>query len=331
MRQQILVTGATGFIGRALSLNLLRAGYEVRGTSRDLGRTPREESAYPVGLEWVVLHDQSTEGELAQILEGVQVVIHLAARVHIIVGSASDQSGELFHRINTDWTRRLARAAAGQGVRRFVYLSSIKVNGEKSSAPFTEADSPSPQDSYGVSKWEAERALATVSSQTGLEIVVIRSPLVYGPGVGGNFLHLLNIVRKGIPLPFALVENRRSLIYQGNLVDALIRSVRDDRAAGRTYLVSDGEDLSTPDLIRRLGNALGLRVRLWPLPIPMLRSLGQLVGKQVVVERLIESLQVNPSKIRQELDWHPPFCVNQGLAETADWFCAKTTGQVLVS
>lgn len=330
MGQQILVTGATGFIGRALRLNLLRAGYEVRGTIRNPSKTPLQERSHPGGLNWVVLHDQSTAAELQQVLKGVHVVIHLAARVHVMAGHESDRRHE-FTRINADWTERLARAAGAQGVRRFVYMSSIKVHGEKSSAPFTEEDSPSPQDPYGVSKWEAERGLAMVSSQTSLEIVVIRSPLVYGPGVGGNFLQLLKIVQKGIPLPFALVENRRSLIYQGNLVDALIRSVEDDRAAGRTYLVSDGEDLSTPDLIRRLGAALGLRARLWPLPIPILRRLGQVVGKQMVVERLVESLQVNPSKIRQELDWHPPFCVDQGLAETAGWFRAHAAKRVMVA
>ncbi len=330
MRQQILVTGATGFIGTALSLNLLEAGYEVRGTSRNPNRMPWQERFHPVGLEWVTLHDQSTEDELQQVLQDVQVVIHLAGRAHIMTDHVPDRSGE-FHRINTDWTTRLAWAAVGQGVRRFVYLSSVKVNGEKSRVPFTEADSPGPQDPYGVSKWEAEQALATVASQTNLETVVIRSPLVYGPGVGGNFLHLLNIVRKGIPLPLALVENRRSLIYRGNLVDALVRSVWDDRAVGRTYLVSDGEDLSTPDLIRRLGKALELPARLWPVPIPILRSLGRVVGKQMAIERLLGSLQVNSSRIRQELDWHPPFRVDQGLAETADWFRAQATGQVLAS
>lgn len=330
MRQRILVTGAMGFIGKALSLNLLEAGYEVRGTIRNLSRTPREERSHPVGLEWVILHDQSSEGELHQVLEGVQVVIHLAARVHVMPGRASDQSGE-FYRINTDWTERLAYAAVRRGVRRFVYLSSLKVNGEQSVKPFVEQDIPNPQDPYSVSKWEAELALTTVSSLTCLETVVIRSPLVYGPGVRGNFLQLMNIVRKGIPLPFGLVENRRSLIYQGNLVSALIRSVRDDRAAGQTYLVSDGEDLSTPDLIRRLGKALGLPVRLWPLPLPMVRSLGHIVGKQEVVDRLLGSLQVDSLKIRQELDWHPPFGVDHGLAETAAWFHAQPTSQVLAS
>jgi nucleoside-diphosphate-sugar epimerase len=159
-----------------------------------------------------------------------------------------------------------------------------------------------------------------VSSQTGLETVVIRSPLVYGPGVGGNFLQLLNFLGKGIPLPLAGVENLRSLIYRENLVNALSRCVHDRLAAGQTYLVSDGEDLSTSELIRRLGEALGLRVRLWPLPLPMLRGLGKIVGKQAVIDRLFGSLQVNSSKIRRELDWHPLVSVDQGLTETAAWF-----------
>ena len=328
MDQQILITGAAGFIGRALTLSLQKNGYVVRAAIRDPSRMRRRESSHSTNLEWVFLHDLSTEGELHQVLEGVQVVIHLAARVHVIAGHASNQIRE-FHRINTDWTERLACAAARQGVRRFVYLSSIKVNGEQSLKPFVEQDSPNPQDPYSVSKWDAERALATVSSQTGLEIVVIRSPLVYGPGVGGNFLQLLNFVRKRIPLPLGLVENRRSLIYRGNLVDALIRSARDDRATGRTYLVSDGEDLSTPDLIRRLGKALGLPVRLWSVPLPMLHGLGHIVGKQAVVDRLLGSLQVDSLKIRQELDWHPPFRLDQGLAETAFWFRAHTANRVM--
>jgi nucleoside-diphosphate-sugar epimerase len=284
----------------------------------------------PDGIKWIFLHDQSTEGEMQQVLDGVQVVIHLAARVPVIAGHESNQLHD-FYRVNTDWTERLARAAVGQGVRRFVYMSSIKVNGEQSLVPFTEADPPNPQDPYGVSKCEAERALATVSSQTGLETVVIRSPLVYGPGVGGNFLQLMNFVRKGIPLPLARVENRRSLIYRGNLVDALIRSAQDDRAAGRTYLVSDGEDLSTPELVRRLAKALALRSCLWPAPLSALQWFGQVVGREAMLERLLGSLQVDSSKIRRELDWHPPFRLDQGIAETATWFRAQTTSRVMAS
>ncbi|MDH5625485.1 MAG: NAD-dependent epimerase/dehydratase family protein, partial [Nitrospira sp.] len=206
------------------------------------------------------------------------------------------------------------------GVRRFVYLSSIKVNGERSARPFTEQDLPNPQDPYGISKWEAEEALATVSSQIGLEIVVVRSPLVYGPGVGGNVLQLLNIIRRGIPLPLASAHNRRSLIYLGNLVDALACCVKDVRATGQTYLVSDGEDLSTPELIRRLAKALGLPPRLWPVPLSVLRWSGRLAGKGPMIDRLLGSLQVDSSRIRRELDWWPPYSVDQGLAETAAWY-----------
>jgi nucleoside-diphosphate-sugar epimerase len=271
----------------------------------------------------VVLHDRSAEDETKQVLQGVQAVVHLAARVHVMTDRAPDPLHE-FRKVNLVWTKQLARAAASQGIRRFVYLSSIKVNGEQSGTPFTEQDLPKPQDPYAVSKWETEQALAQVSAETGMETVVVRSPLVYGPGVGGNFLQLLKILQRGIPLPIASVQNRRSLVYRGNLVDALLCCMRDGRAAGQTYLVSDGEDLSTPELIRRLGRAMGVKARLWPFPIPLLRWMGQLAGKKGVVDRLLGSLQVDSSKIRRELDWHPPFSIDRGLAETAAWFCGQS-------
>ncbi|QPD03454.1 MAG: hypothetical protein Nkreftii_001228 [Candidatus Nitrospira kreftii] len=330
MGAHILVTGANGFIGSALCHRLKAAGMSVRGGVRDRSSFPASAGPAAGGFEWVVLHDQSTDVETQQALHGVQAVIHLAAKVHFKVGAMADPLRE-YRQVNTDWTERLARAAAGQGVRRFVYMSSIKVNGEQSQVPFTEQDSPNPQDPYGVSKWEAERALATVSSQTGLEIVVIRPPLVYGPGVGGNFLQLLKFIRKGIPLPLARVENRRSLIYRGNLVDALILCTWDARAAGRTYLVSDGEDLSTPDLIRRLAKPLALSSCLWPAPLSALRCLGQVVGKKTMLERLLGSLQVDSARIMRELDWHPPYVVDYGLVETATWFRAQTARQVMTS
>ncbi|HEY5932897.1 MAG TPA: NAD-dependent epimerase/dehydratase family protein [Nitrospira sp.] len=319
MAGRILVTGANGFVGSALCRLLKDSGCLVRGAVRETAKCSSRDRAKHDGIEWVILHDQSGEEETKQVLRGVEVIVHLAARVHAMADSVVDPLHE-FRKVNVVWTERLARAAASENVRRFVYVSSIKVNGEQSMMPFTEQDSPNPQDSYGLSKWEAERALATVSSQTGLETVVVRSPLVYGPGVGGNFLQLLNLLHKGIPLPLSRVENRRSLIYRKNLVDALSRCVHNRSAAGRTYLISDGEDLSTPDLIQRLGKALERRVCLWPLPLPMLRSLGKVVGKQGVIDRLLGSLQVNPSRIKQELDWHPVVSVDQGLLETAAWF-----------
>jgi len=322
MGDRILITGATGFIGSALSHCLLEAGYLVRGVVRASTRIPRRTTPESVNLEWVVLHDRSTERETNDALQGVQIVVHLAARVHVMVDDASNPLQE-FQRVNVDWTERLAARAAAQGVLRFVYLSSIKVNGEQTVVPFTEQDPPKPQDPYGVSKWEAEQALARVSTQTGMETVVVRSPLVYGPGVRGNFLQLLNILPRGIPLPLASICNQRSLVYLGNLVDALARCIHDPRAAGRTYLVRDGEDLSTPELVRRLGVAMESRVCLWPCPTSFLYWMGQVAGKRGMIDRLVGSLQVNSSKIQTELDWRPPFTVDAGLAETAAWFRAR--------
>ena len=323
MADVVLVTGSNGFIGSALCRRLRDAGIPVRAALRDRSSIPASEGVQAGGCEWVVLHDQSTEGETQQALHGVQVVVHLAARVHVMVDRAADPLHE-FRRVNRDWTERLARAAAGQGVRRFVYLSSIKVNGEETHAPFTEDDAPNPQDPYGISKWEAEQALKAVSAKTGLETVVLRPPLVYGPGVGGNFLHLLNVVRKGIPLPLASVDNRRSLMYRENLVDALIHCMRDARAAGRTYVVSDGEDLSTPDLIRRLAHAMNRPVWLWPVPVSVLRVLGRLVGRQHVIERLTGSLRINMSTLCGDLSWSPPWSVDRGIEETASWFMRRS-------
>lgn len=319
MGDHILVTGANGFVGSALCHRLRTEGMSVRGGVRDRSDVLRDGGSEDGGFHWVALHDHSTDTETQQALDGVQVIIHLAARVHVMTDLAADPLGE-FRRVNTVWTERLARVAARQGVRRFVYLSSIKVNGEESTTPFTEQDAPNPQDPYGISKWEAEQALAAVSSETGLELVVVRSPLVYGPGVGGNFLQLLKVLRTGIPLPLALVENRRSLIFLGNLVDALIHCVQDKRATGRTYVVSDGEDLSTPELIRRLGRTMGGTVRLWPFPLSLLRWVGCTLGKQVALDRVLGSLQLDCSALRRELDWHPPYAVDHGLAETAAWF-----------
>ena len=330
MGDRILITGATGFIGSALSQYLLKAGYPVRGVVRASTRIPRRVIPESTNLEWVVLHDHSTERETDEALQGVQIVVHLAARVHAMVDDASDPLYE-FRQVNSVWTERLAARAAAQGVLRFVYLSSVKVNGEQTVSPFTEQDTPKPRDPYGVSKWEAEQALDRVSRQTRMGTVVVRSPLVYGPGVGGNFLQLLDILRRGIPLPLASIRNQRSLVYLGNLVDALARCIHDPRAAERTYLVSDGEDLSTPELVRRLSVAMRSNVCLWTCPTSLLYWMGQIVGKRAMIDRLVGSLQVNSSKIRTELDWHPPFTVDAGFSETAAWFQARTMSLAAVS
>ncbi len=319
MADRILVTGANGFVGSGLCGRLLECGLVVRGTVRDQADVRRCGSSGTAVFEKIALHDASSEEEVKRALSNVQAVVHLAARVHVMTDRAPDPLQE-FRRINVRWTERLARAAASQGVRRFVYLSSIKVNGEQTTMPFTEQTPPNPKDPYGISKWEAEQLLVRVSAETGLDTVVLRSPLVYGPEVEGNFLQLLKILHRGIPLPLAGVHNQRSLVYRGNLVDALIRCLQDRRAAGGLYLVSDGEDLSTPELIQRLGTAMGAQVRLWTLPTAWLCWMGRIAGKRGVIDRLVGSLQVDSSKIKRELGWRPPFTVDAGLSETAAWF-----------
>jgi nucleoside-diphosphate-sugar epimerase len=229
-----------------------------------------------------------------------------------------------FRRVNTQATLELARAAVRQGVRRFVFLSTIKVNGERTErTPFTERDTPAPADPYAVSKWEAEQGLAQLAAGGELELVVLRPPLVYGPGVKGNFLRLMKLVARGMPLPLGGVANRRSLVYVGNLASAIERAACTDRSVQGTYLVSDGEDLSTADLVRRLGDALDRRARLFTLPPALLHALGRALGRRDEVTRMIESLRVDCSAARRELQWQIPFTVEQGLKETADWFARR--------
>ena len=213
--------------------------------------------------------------------------------------------------------------AAINGVKRFVYVSSVKVNGEGCEKPFTEHDIPAPEDPYGVRKWEAEQMLRKVAGDTGLEIVILRPPLVYGPGVKANFLSLFKIVDRGIPLPLASINNHRSLIYLGNFVDAITTCINHHKAADQTYLVSEGEDVSTAELIRRVAAALGRPARLFPFPPSFMRFTGKLFGKSGAVERLVGSLTIDSSKIRRELGWMPPYTMEQGLKETAEWFKEK--------
>lgn len=314
MADRILVTGANGFVGSALCRRLLDAGFLVRGAVRTGTDRLRDR-----GIELARLHDESRDEDIAQAMQGVQALVHLAARVHVMQDTASDPLRE-FRRVNVAWTERLADAAARGGIRRFLYLSSIKVNGERTVTPFTEHDVPRPQDAYGQSKWEAEQSLAQIAAGTGMESVVIRAPLVYGPSVGGNFLQLLKIVHNRIPLPLASVQNLRSVVYRGNLIDAMVKCLQDKRAAGKTFLVSDGRDLSTPELIRRLAVAMGTAAQLFPFPVAALGWLGRCLGRQGLVDRLVGSLQVDSSLIQRELDWHPPFTVEMGLAETAAWY-----------
>ena len=311
----MLVTGASGFVGQALCAELVRRGCAVRGVVRS-------HAAIAASIMSVsVISEISADTNWSAAFDGVEVVIHLAARVHVMNDIASDPLSE-FRRVNTAGTEHLARCAAGNGVRRLVYVSSIKVNGEETrdGQRFSETDAPAPQDPYGVSKWEAEQALHRVAKETGLEVVIVRPTLVYGPGMKGNFAQMLNVVGRGIPLPFASLQNQRSLIYLGNLVDALITCATHPSAINQTYLVCDGEDVSTPYLLRQLASAMDVPSRLFPCPPALLRWAGKLTGKSQQLERLLGSLRVDGDKIRRELNWVPPYSLQQGLQATAGWY-----------
>lgn len=316
---KVLVTGANGFVGRQACAGLLRQGHTVRAAVRSANLPIENIEVASVGSI-----DSGTDWTNA--LRGVDVVIHLAARVHMMKDGAADPLAE-FRRINAAGTEHLARCAAASGVKRLVYVSSIKVNGEETrdGQKFSETDLFVPQDPYAVSKWEAEQALHRVASETGMEVVIVRPPLVYGPGVKGNFVQMLDVVAQRVPMPFASVHNRRSLVYVGNLVDALITCAAHPAAAGQTYLVCDGEDVSTPDLLRQLAAAMGVPSRLFPCPSMLLRLAGKLTGKSQQLERLLGSLQVDGDKIRRDLNWAPPYLLQQGLQATAEWYRTKHT------
>ncbi len=312
---RILVTGATGFVGGFLCNLLLSKKFCVRGT---LLATEKPTSLVD-GVESVTVMPLGADTQWCNALEAVDTIIHLAARVHIMCDTVADPLTE-FRNVNVEGTLKLARDAARAGVSRFVFISSIKVNGEENVTPYTPDSLASPSDPYGISKWEAEMGLHKIASETGLEVVVVRPTLVYGPGVKANFLNMMKIISRGIPLPLAFITNSRSLIYVGNLVDALATCSTHPGAAGQTYLVSDGEDVSTPELIRRTASALGVPARLFPVPVSFMKLVGKLTGKSGAVNRLTGSLTVDSSKIRQELGWVPPFTMEDGLRETAGWF-----------
>lgn len=312
---RFLVTGVNGFVGQSMSTKLLEAGHTVRSSVRS------SESLISLepGVEPVVVEPLCPHTPWQHALTGIDTVIHLAARVHIMDDPSSDPLKE-FRKVNTEGTERLAREAAQSGVKRLVFISSIKVNGEESLNPYTENCQAQPTDPYGISKWEAELALRQIEAETGMEVVIVRPTLVYGPGVKANFLNMMKIVYRGIPLPLSLINNKRSLVYIGNLVDALTACATHPAAAGQTYLVSDGEDVSTPDLIRRTASALGVPARLFPFPVSLIKAAGKLAGKSPAVDRLTGSLTVESLKIRQELGWTPPFTMECGLRETAKWY-----------
>ena len=308
----VLVTGAGGFVGQVMCRELQSQRHAVRGTTR----TASGEQGFPAFAVGNIGPDTDWSAPLA----GCEAVIHLAAHVHVMRGQSGRMLGE-YRRVNVEGSENLARQAARAGVRRFLFLSSVKVNGETSAGrAFVESYPAAPVDAYGVSKAQAEERLITVATETGMEIVIVRAPLVYGPGVKANFLSLLRAVDSGVPLPLSSISNLRSLVYVGNLVHALEACLVHPAAAGRTFFVSDDDDVSTPQLVREIAVALGRRPLLFPLPSALLRGIGLLTGRSEQIERLTASLQVDVSSIKAALGWQPPYTLQQGLAETASWY-----------
>lgn len=298
----IVVTGANGFIGGSLLDSLDKFSVKT------IGR---------ISVKGVPNHMQTTiapDSDFGDFLAGVTCIIHCAARVHVMNDTTANPLEE-FRRTNVDATKNLARQAAQAGVKRFIFISSIKVNGESTTnkAAFTPDDQPDPQDPYGQSKYEAEVALRQLAQDTGLEVVIIRPPVVYGPGVKGNMRSLIKLVGKGVPLPLGGIKNARSLVAVDNLVSLIKVAMTHPRAANQTFLVSDGEDISTSDLIREIAKCLNKRISLLPLPVALFSKLLTFAGKGAIADRLFGSLQVDISKTKELLDWEPPISVEEGI------------------
>jgi UDP-glucose 4-epimerase len=319
MGLRVLITGPSGFVGQRTVAAFIEHGSYVRAAYRSDKRARQRRS----GVDPYVVGDLDRGADWSGALAGIDVVVHLAARVHVMRDESSCPLA-VYRRTNTEGTIRLANAAAAAGVRRLVFVSSIKVNGETSGGtPFSETNAPAPRDPYGMSKWEAEQALHRLSTERGLEVVVLRPPLMYGPGVRANFLRLLEGVSRGVPFPFGAVENRRSLLFVGNFADALLRCVEHPAAAGQTFLVSDGGAVSSAELVRVLAQALGRGPRLIRIPPSFLRAIGRLTGREEIILRVAGSLEVDSSKIRRLLHWAPPYTLEQGIRETVDWWRTK--------
>ena len=314
---RILITGATGFVGRAVIGKLRDAGHSLSGTTR--------QADLPQGPDGVPLHrvpDFSQVVDWGHFVAGADVVVHLAARTHM-TREDGVAAIDLYRATNRDGSRSLAEAAAAAGVKRFIFMSSVKAVGEETfGIPLNERDPPAPEDAYGISKWEAEQALAEVAARTGLELVVLRPPLVYGPDVRGNLGTLLKACARGWPLPLGGIDNRRSLISVANLASAVAACAFDPRAAGQTFFVSDGEDISTAELVRRLARAMGRDARLPTMPSPLLSLAKRLPRIGPKVRRLAGSLQIDSRAIREQLAWVPPQSLDAGLAEMAAWYSA---------
>ena len=311
---KILVTGANGFIGTQLSGTLANSGHQVRNTARSIA--PNN----PITSEMITCDLESADN-LDHLTTGCDAIVHLAGRAHVMSDDPAT-SESLYLSANVDVTRRLAQSAARTGVKRMILMSSVKVNGESTTidSPFTSQDTPNPQDPYGRSKTQAEQTLWDVASTSGLEGVVIRPPLVYGPGVRANFASLIGIVDRGIPLPLGSIQNKRSFVSVDNLIDCIETTLQTPNAGGQTFLVSDGQDLSTPELIRAIASSLHKSPMLIPIPTALLKLAATTAGKRNAYDRLCGSLTVNIASTKQKLSWTPPFTVQDSLQRTVDAF-----------
>jgi len=308
MAEGILVTGASGFVGGQL-ISWMTA--HAQPSTAVLGAVRSKQAGDDSGL--IAVGEINGDTDWSEALRGRCVIVHTAARAHIMDDTAADPLTE-FRSVNVAGTLNLARQAATAGVKRFIFISSIKVNGEQTmDQPFTAGDMPAPEDPYGISKWEAEQGLRELAITTGMEVVIIRPPLVYGRGVKGNFASMIKLVGKGLPLPLGAVHNKRSLVALDNLVDLIITCIDHPDAANETFLVSDGDDLSTTQLLRGVAEAMGRSSRLIPVPASLLQFGATLLGKKAVAQRLLGSLQVDISHTQKCLNWMPPLTVKQGL------------------
>jgi len=312
---RIALTGASGFVGRCLLGELLEAEHQVTAVLR------KHADGVDTRASLRMIDDFASSLSWGALLQGQEVVVHCAARVHVMQDESSDPLAE-FRKVNVEGTLNLARQAAQAGARRFIFISSIKVNGEGTpvGVPYLADAQSLPADPYGISKMEAEHGLRALASETGMEVVIIRPPLVYGPGVKANFLNMMRWLHKGVPLPFGAIHNQRSLVALDNLVDLIVTCIEHPAAANQTFLVSDGEDLSTSELLRRMGAALGKPARLLPVPSRLLEMGAALLGKKDLSQRLCGSLQVDIDKTRELLHWIPPVSVDEALRKTAKHF-----------
>ena len=300
---RVMLTGANGFLGRNILDVLQHRGLEVRACARNADISKPD---------WAISPDLAPPADWGVLLNGVHIVVHAAARAHLKKDEVDDPLGE-YRRVNVEGTINIARQAAAGGVKRFVFISSIGVNGNITSRPFEAEHQPSPAEPYAQSKWEAEQGLMQLAAETGLEVVIIRPPLIYGPGAPGNFGSLVRWIGRGVPLPLGAIQNKRSFIGIGNLVDLIIRCIDHPAAANQVFLACDGEDLSTTELLRGVGEAMGKPARLSPVPAGILQFGATVLGKKAMAQRLLGSLQVDISKTCELLDWKPPYTVQEGL------------------